>query len=363
MTLLTILMLVLGFVFLVGGAELLIRGASHLALLAGMSPLVVGLTVVAYGTSAPELAVNIGAALAGQSGMALGNVVGSNIINTLVILGLSALAVPLVARSLLLRRDIPVMVGVMFLMLLLCLDGLVSRLDGAVLVGALVLYTLVCLYQERSRNGGSTGTSEIPDVSAEKRNLPAALAVQGLLIAAGLIGMVIGTRWVVTGAVAVAQAIGVSDLVIGLTVVAVGTSLPELATSVLATIRGHRDIAVGNVVGSNICNVLAVLGTTSIIHPVAVAHEAIAFDIPVMVVVIVLCAALFYTGRILTRAEGLLLVMTYVGYTGYVLLDAFDHPALNPFAAAFLSVILPAIVLALGIEVWRTFKARRDSNN
>jgi cation:H+ antiporter len=359
MTLLTIVMLVLGFALLVAGAELLIQGASRLALLMGLSPLVVGLTVVAYGTSAPELAVNVGAALSGQSGMALGNVVGSNIINTLAILGLSALAAPLVAGSLLLRRDIPVMIGVVMLMLLLCLDGTVSRLDGLVLAGALVLYTVVSLRQERSGNGDSAAAADLPQVSEDKPRLPAKLAVQGLLIAGGLVALVIGTRWVVAGAITVAEAIGVSDLVIGLTIVAAGTSLPELATSVLATIRGHRDIAVGNVVGSNICNVLAVLGFSSIIHPVAVAPEAIAFDIPVMVLVTLLCAGLFYTGRILNRAEGLLLVVTYVGYTGYVLLDAFDHPARGTFGAAFLSVILPAVVLALGIEVHRAYKARQ----
>lgn len=302
-----------GLILLAAGAEALVRGASGLARLAGLSPLAVGLTVVAYGTSAPELAVNVGAAVAGQSDIAVGNVVGSNLFNILVILGLSALAAPLIAERRLLRRDVPIMLGTALVMVLFCLDRQVSRWEGLFLALGLAIYTVTTL----RRSADEPAPASPPDASSEPippRRRPGAIVVQVSLVAIGLAALVLGARWMVSSSVDLARLLGVSELVIGLTVVAAGTSLPELATSVLATLRGHRQIAVGNVVGSNIYNVLAVLGISSMIHPIEVSTTAIGFDVPFMLVASVAAALLFHTDKTLKRREGVLLLLSYAAY-------------------------------------------------
>ncbi|WP_417777914.1 calcium/sodium antiporter, partial [Stutzerimonas xanthomarina] len=260
MSLITFAYLIGGLVLLVAGAEALVRGAAKLASRFGIPPLIIGLTVVAFGTSAPETAVSVQASLNGSGDIAVGNVIGSNIANILLILGLSALIAPLVVSRQLIRLDVPVMIGAGLLCYGLAWNGSISRLDGILLLVALLGYTLFLVIASKREQPGP-GVDEFdtefgPDPAAK----PYAWVLQLLLIVLGLGLLVGGSNLLIEGAVGLARALGLSELVIGLTVVAIGTSMPELATSVLAVIRGERDIAVGNIVGSCIFNLLLVLG-------------------------------------------------------------------------------------------------------
>lgn len=351
-----IVLFILGLVCLVLGAELLVRGAARLALSFGISPLVVGLTVVAFGTSAPELAVSLQAALGDKADIALGNVVGSNIVNVLFILGISALIVPLVVASQLIRQEVPLMIGVALLLLALAFDGRISQLDGALLTAILVGYTVFVVRQ--SRHQGLASPEELPEPATGWRGH---WATQAGLIAAGLALLVLGAHWLVDAAVAFAQHMGISELVIGLTVVAVGTSLPEIATSIVAALHGQRDMAVGNVVGSNIFNITGVLGLSSLLASsgIGVHPSILAFDMPVMIGVLIACLPIFFTGNLIARWEGVLFLAAYALYVGYLVLAASNHDALATFGPAMAWGVLPAIALTLAIFSWREWRARR----
>lgn len=340
-----ILLFLVALVLLVVGAELLVRGAAQLAFRVGISPLVVGLTVVAFGTSAPEMAVSVKGALVGQAAIALGNVVGSNIFNVLAILGLSALVVPLTVSSRLLRADVPLMIGISCAMLALGWNGEISRLEGIVLFTGIVIYTVVLIYLSRKETVAAQAQLETPPPTG--RRLPIVLDLA--FIVAGLAMLVLGSRWLVNSAIMFAQWLGVSELVIGLTVVAAGTSLPELVTSVVAGLRGERDIAVGNIVGSNIFNILAVLGMSAIVAPdgVEVARAALSFDIPVMIAVAFICLPIFFTGGGIARWEGGLLLAMYAIYTTYLILAATQHDALATFETVVLWFVIPPVILML----------------
>jgi cation:H+ antiporter len=354
----TVLSFVAGGALLIGGAELLVRGASRLALAAGLSPLVVGLTVVAFGTSSPEMAVTVGSTYAGEADVALGNVVGSNIFNVLFILGVSALIAPLVVAQQLVRLDVPIMIGISVLALLLSLDGTVGRLDGLVLFAGIVAYTLFLIRQSRRETAAVQGEYEEAFGGEPRKRASPLLDV--LLILAGLALLVLGAGWLVEAATLAATALGVSELVIGLTIVAAGTSLPEVATSILATLRGERDIAVGNVVGSNIFNILAVLGLGGLVAPVGipVPPGALAFDIPVMIAVAVATLPIFFTGYTIARWEGFVFLGYYVAYTVYLVLDSSEHHLLDEFGAAMAWFVLPLTALTLLIGLARAFRAR-----
>ncbi len=315
----TVTLFVGGLALLVAGAEGLVRGASRLAAVVGVSPLVIGLTVVAYGTSAPELAVSVKAALEGQPDLALGNVVGSNLFNVLFILGLSALITPLAVAQQLVRFDVWVMIGVSAAALLLGLDGRVGRVDGFVLVAGGVAYTAWCIRQSRRENAAVQTEYAAEFGRPARAGLSAGLANVALVLV-GLALLVLGSRWLVTSAVVIARALGVSELVIGLTIVAAGTSLPEVATSIVAALKGERDIAVGNVVGSNIFNILVVLGGAAVVAPqgVAVARSALWVDMPLMIVVSAACLPIFFTGYRISRLEGTLFLVGYAAYTAYL---------------------------------------------
>ncbi|WP_134772356.1 calcium/sodium antiporter [Ornithinimicrobium flavum] len=343
MELLDVGRIVLGVILLVGGGELLVRGASSLAVRAGMSSLVVGLTVVAAATSAPELAVTTGAVLDGETALAIGNVVGSNIANVLLILGISALAAPLVVRRVLVRMDVPVLVGLSLLTLVLALDGEIGRGDGVVLLVLLVAHAAVAIVVSR-RDPIVAG--EQP--AAEDSSGPGVL-VSVALVVIGVGLLVLGARVLVAGAVSIATGLGVSGLVVGLTVVAVGTSLPELATSVIATIRGERDLAVGNIVGSCIFNLGMVLGLPALLAPggLAVPAAAVALDLPLMIATAVALAPVVFTGYRVGRREGGLFLLLYAAYVGYVVLDATSHDALEGFTTIMVIFVLPLVVLAL----------------
>ncbi len=346
----TVLSLLAGIALLIGGAELLVRGASRLAVSWGISPLVVGLTVVAFGTSSPELAISIGSVIGGETDLAVGNVIGSNVANVLLILGLAAIVAPLIVRSQLVRFDVPVMIGASLLVLLLSLDGAIGRLDGGVLVAALVTYVVVLIRRSRRE------APEVLDQFKQEYGAtpPSPVRNTGLVLA-GLALLVIGSNLLVDSAVAVAERVGVSELVIGLTLVAVGTSLPEIATSLLAVARGARDIAVGAVVGSNILNILAVLGITALAAPrgVAVARGVLDFDLPVMIAVAVACLPIFFTGHQITRSEGALFLGYYIAFTAYLLLRATEHDTLEPFSATMIRFVVPLTVVTLVAAVIR----------
>lgn len=358
MDLLTLILFACGFVALIGGAECMVRGAANLATAIGISPLVVGLTVVAFGTSAPELGVSVVSSFSGQSGIALGNVVGSNICNVLLILGLSALAAPLVVSRQLLRIEVPLMLGVSLLAWALALDGIVGRLDGTILFSIVLVYTVRAIRRSRRETRDELSlTTDVPvdDISTEShfvRNL--------FLILVGLALLGIGSNWLVSGAVAMAKLFGVSDLLIGLTIVSIGTSLPELATSVMASLRGQRDMAVGNIVGSNLFNILAVLGLTAVVAPggVPVAEQALSFDIPVMVAVMAVCLPVFFTGYLVSRGEGTMLTGYYIIYTLYLVLSSVGHPTLPALIGGLVWVALPLTALLLAIATGRALHGR-----
>jgi cation:H+ antiporter len=346
----TYLLFFAGLAALILGADLLVRGASRLALSVGISPLVVGLTVVAFGTSAPEVAVSVGAVLDGKTDMALGNVVGSNIFNVLFILGVSAVIVPLVVNIQLIRQEVPIMLGASLLLLLLSLDGRLSMTDGALLLGLLLAYTVFLVIQ--SRRESQEANDEYTQEFAAKK--PSAwmdrMWVQLAFIALGLALLVLGSDWLVQAAVTIAKAMGVSDLVIALTIVAAGTSMPEVATSITAAIKGERDIAVGNVVGSNTFNVFGCMGLASLVSGqtgLVVPQAAINFDLWVMVAVALACVPVFMTGRVIARWEGAVFLAYYVAYVTYLVLAAQQHGALSAFSTVMLSFVLPLTVITL----------------
>ncbi len=353
----TLILFLIGLVLLLVGAELLVRGASRLAAAFAIPPLVIGLTVVAFGTSAPELAVSIGAALAGRADLALGNVVGSNIFNVFFILGLSALIAPLAVAQKVVRLEVPIMMGASLLLVVLGWNGAIGRGEGALLVLLGLFYTG---YQVRSgrREGAAAESAALEPAKAVSPAPPWWQSV--LFIAFGLGLLILGSRWLVNGAVALARSLGLSELIIGLTVIAAGTSLPEVATSVLASLRGERDIAVGNVVGSCIFNILFVLGSASALssNGVLVSPEAWSFDIPVMVAASVVCLPIFFTGGVIARWEGGLFFAYYLGYTLLLILTAVHIAGLPMFRVAILGFFVPLTGLTLAILATREIKWR-----
>jgi len=356
MTSMTILFFILGLAALIFGAQLLVRGASRLALSFGISPLVVGLTVVAFGTSSPELAVSIQSAYSGQVDIALGNVVGSNIFNVLFILGVSALITPLLVDRQLVRQEVPAMIGISLLLFALARDGEISRWNGALLFGLLAAYTaFVVLQSRRARKDAEE------EATAEEGGWDRHWWAQLALVAAGLVLLVQGSNWLVDAAVTFARHLGISELVIGLTIVAAGTSMPEVATSVMAALRGQRDIAVGNVVGSNIFNILGVLGVSALVAPkgLPVSAAMVSFDLPVLTAVAVACLPIFFTGHLIARWEGAVFFGYYLAYTAYLVLAAQQHDALAEYGLVMKTFVLPLTALTLAIFALRHWRARK----
>jgi cation:H+ antiporter len=357
---------VAGLVCLVLGANVLVRGASKLALSFGISPLVVGLTIVALGTSAPEIAVSVASVLEGKTDMAMGNVVGSNIFNVLFILGLSALIVPLVVHRQLIRQEVPIMFGVTLLMALMAMDGRLNMAESLALVTLMVLYTGFLVVQSRRETAANQAAAQasaqgVDEFEAELQASPpgawdAKLPAQLALMAVGLTLLVLGSDWLVGAAVVFAKALGVSDVVIALTIVAAGTSMPEVATSIAAALKGERDIAVGNVVGSNIFNILGCLGISGVVAGGAglvVAPSLLAFDIWVMLAVALACLPMFITGGEIARWEGGVFAGYYVAYVSYLILAAQEHEALGAFSSVMLSFVVPLTVITLVVSVVR----------
>ena len=343
---LQVVMFVLGLLALIVGAEAMVRGASRLAVSWGISPLVVGLTVVAFGTSAPEMAVSVGAALSGTSDLAIGNVVGSNIANVLLILGISALVAPLLVDEQIIRQEIPIMIGASLVVVAMALDGHIGRIEAGLLFALVIAYTVFLVVQSRRASQATEDefSSEIATSQWDRH-----WSVQAALVLGGLALLVLGADWLVGAAVTFARVMGVSDLVIGLTVVAVGTSMPEIATSLIAALRGQRDIAVGNVVGSNLFNLLAVLGAAGLVSTsgLSVPDAARNFDLWVMLAVAFACLPILLTGREIARWEGGVFLGYYAAYLLYLVLAAQQHESLQAFSSAMLSYVMPLTAVTL----------------
>ena len=308
-----------GFIGLIVGGELLVRGASSLAAAAKVSPLVIGLSVVAVCSSTPELAVSIKSCMVGKTDLAVGNVVGSNLSNLLLILGAAAIAAPLSVSAQLFRLDIPVMLAASAALFALGHDGVLSRGEGGAMVIALVLYFAWTL-REGKREAKKL-EQELEDLTPSGDPSGATSILRSLIeLFIGLALLIGGADWLVRGCVDLATLLGVGEVIIGLTVVAIGTSLPELVISVIASLRGKRDLAVGNVVGSNILNVVAVLGISSIVAPagIGVNQQLLSFDIPLMIAVSFACVPIFLTGQGVTRVEGIAMVAYYAAYIGWI---------------------------------------------
>jgi cation:H+ antiporter len=346
----SILFFLLGAGLLAAGGHVLVEGAASLARRLSLSPLVVGLTVVAWGTSAPELAVSLGAVLRGHDGIALGNVVGSNIFNVLVVLGASAIVAPLVVSRRLVWRDVPVLVALSLLVHLLAGDGRLGRVDGAILFLAGPTYLVSAVRAGRRE----------PTAPREGAEHDRSLAAGGGLVLLGLLLLVLGSRWLVAGASVLARAAGMSELVIGLTIVAVGTSLPEVAASLSAAWRGERDMAVGNAIGSNVFNIVNVLGLSALLSPsgIAVANAARAFDLPVMLAVAFACLPIFFTGHVVARWEGAVLLGYYAAYAGYLVLEAQRHDLLPLLSRTLAFFVIPLTVLTMVVVVAREWRSR-----
>ena len=362
MTAWTLVALVVGLIALVLGAEFLVKGAAAVATRLGIPPVIVGLTVVAFGTSAPEFAVSIGAAASGNADVAFGNVVGSNIGNILLILGASAIVGALTVSQRIVRLDIPLLIGVSIVVMAISLDNEIGRVDGAVLFAGIIGYTLWLVRAARSERSEiveeyQESVDELEGSTAERP-----LLAQVGLIVAGLVVLVVGSQLLVTSATDVAGALGISDLVIGLTVVAIGTSLPELATSLLAAVRGHRDIAVGNVVGSNLFNLLGVLGASALLAPngIAVSDASIRLDLVVMLSATLALLPIVWSGFRIERWEGAVLVAFYIAFVAYLVLDASDHDATAVLGPAILFAV-PLAGLGFGVTGWQSWRRHRRS--
>lgn len=353
------LLLAIGLVMLVFGADLLVKGAARLAANFGIPALVIGLTVVAFGTSAPELAVSVKAASSGQAELAIANVVGSNIFNVLFILGLAAVISPLIISKQLIRQDVPIMLVVSVIALVMTLNGTINKLEAGILALGLLGYTAFLFFQGK-KQGVEVADGEVEAMLQAKVPLWQNL----LLVVGGLILLVWGARWLVSSAVDIATAWGVNEAVIGLTIVAAGTSLPEVMTSVIATIKGERDIAVGNVVGSNIFNILCVLGLSGLVSPTPLlaGDQMAQIDIPVMVGVAALCVPLFFVGAVLNRVEGILFLVLYAAYVWYLIAMALSLGYLQTLQNIIVYGLLPIVVLYVVATLVKDLSRRKSSN-
>lgn len=334
------LAMVVGLGALIVGAHLLVRGGAGIAARLHVSPLIIGLTIVSLGTSAPELAIGIDAALRGNPELATGNIVGTNIVNILLILGLSALIRPIRVQLQTLRLDGPVIAIVAVLMLVMALNGSLSRIEGIILLAVGIVYTVAVIRYSRSESprvrdafrgrfgAGGESASSTQEKEAGQAAEEARLAGNwrtvwdAISLVLGIVIVVLGADWLVDGAVQIATSFGVSDALIGLTIVAIGTSAPELVTTVVSTFKGERDIAIGNLIGSSVYNIVFIMGATMVVAPAAIAvpPEVLRVDLVVMTAVAVLCVPVFATGRTISRLEGGLFVGSYLLYLTYLIL-------------------------------------------
>jgi cation:H+ antiporter len=321
----TTFLIIGGLVCLAVGGEMLVRGASRLATIFGIPSIIIGLTIVAFGTSTPELAVSVDAALGGNANIALSNVVGSNIFNILFILGVSSLILPLMVHAQVIKREAPIMLLVALILYGLALNGVISRMEGVLLFLGIIAYSIWLVMEavrNKSANEGLAKQSEEAFGLHDKKIRTMGISIGFVVIGLGVV--MLGADWMVEGAVQLAKQLGISDTVIGLTIVAAGTSLPEVVASLIATIKGERDIAIGNVVGSNIYNVLAIVGISASLAPggLSVSEELLRFDFLFMLAVTAVACVFLWTGKTLSRWEGVAFLLSYALYTGYLVVQA-----------------------------------------
>lgn len=319
---LEIAMFLIGLVILYFAAETLVQGASSMALRLGIAPLIVGLTVVAFGTSAPELVVSLAAVYSNSDAISVGNILGSNIANLALILGVSAIISPITVSNAVIKREYPVMLAASILMVGLCFDGEISRIDGAMLVGCMIAYLVYMgvMALKAMRSGKEEAATldllqDLDGLGGLESDEPKSNIKDMARVVVGIIGLSAGAKMMVDSSVVIASSLGISQLVIGITIVAIGTSLPELATSVVAALRGESDIAVGNVVGSNVFNILSVLGIVSCIKPIQINPDAVTYDLWVMLGVTLLVWPVMWSGKRIARSEGILFLILYVTYS------------------------------------------------
>lgn len=339
------LLFALGLCLLLVGAEGVVRAATRLAALLRIGPMIVGLTVVAFGTSTPELALGLQAAQEGKSDLVIGNVIGSNIANVLLILGLTALARPLSVSAQLVRLDVPLMIAFSLILWAMAGDGVIARWEGILLVAGGGAYTALLMRQGRPQpvRGAQAGS----------------LARGWFWLALGILLLTLGARSMVDSATALAKGLGLSELIIGLTLLAVGTSLPELAIALVARWRGAADLTVGSIVGSNLYNIAWVLGLTSLIRDVPVSPAVVSFDLPVMLAVSVACLPVFFVGGQIRRWEGGMFLGYYFAYLAYLAFNARQHSFLPVYSQVMVAFVLPLTAITLLVLVLQEARGRR----
>lgn len=357
------LFLVLGLILLVAGADGLVKGAARLAVKVGIPSLVIGLTVVAFGTSAPELAVSINSAVSNKTELAIANVVGSNIFNVLFILGLAAVITPLTISKQLIRQDVPIMILLSALVFYMATDGRLSFWDCGVLVVLLVAYTAFLFVQGKRTESETSEIGGDEVASLTQGQHPVWQSMLWLVI--GLILLITGANLLVSSAVNIARTFGVSEAIIGLTILAIGTSLPEVVTSIVASFKGQRDIAVGNVVGSNTFNLLAVLGISGLFSGEGLVGntQLVEQDFPIMLGVALLCLPLMFTGATLSRLEGLLFFGLYLLYSAFLIGDVIGSAWLPTLSMVTWNVVFPVILSVIAISLIRDWWRQKQQKS
>ncbi len=340
-----------GILLLLGGAHLLVSSSSGLAVRFGIPAIFIGVTIVAFATSAPEIAVSLDAVLNERAGLALGNVIGSNIANILLIVGISAIISPVQVTKRIVWLDIPIMIGASAAVYLMALDQALQPMDGIVMLLLFTGFLGFQIYQVRKERSVSDSTER----ELDKLSSP---YLQVLLLVLGLGLLALGAHWLVESSIVIARYWGMSELIIGLTIVAIGTSLPELATSVLAAKRKESDLSVGNVIGSNIFNLLLVLGVSAMFTAdgLPISDAALGLDLPFMVAVSLACLPIFYTGHVIARWEGWVFLAYYVAYLLYLFLDSTQHEYLSLFNEVMVMFVVPITILTLLIFVLRSWR-------
>lgn len=357
-----VLFFIVGLATLISGAELFLNGVDRFGTKWRISSVVMGLTVVAFATGAPELAVSLKAAATGSADLVLGNIIGSNIANILLILGISAMIKPITISLRIVRFDVPIVIGASILLYVLALDGELSTIDGAILFSGLILYSLLTFFQIKKERLNNGLKDENIDEEIAKLSTGWIFYVKNIgFLIIGLALIVQGANWMVDSAVEMARLLGVSELIIGLTIVSVGTSLPEVATSVAAIRKGDVDMAVANVMGSNLYNIFLTMGLTLLITPniLAVSVQAIHFDLPFMIAISVACIPIFIADFNITRSDGSLFLFYYTGYIIYLILGAMQSPYKEYTELAMFMVIIPSTLIYMGVRLYLYLKKRK----
>jgi len=356
----TVLLFIIGLVTLIGGAELFLKSVDKFGLAWSVSPVVMGLTVVAFATGAPELAISLQAAADGRPDLVLGNILGSNIANILLILGIAGLVKPLRITNRIIKIDVPVVIATSVLLYLLAMDGLLTLTDGLIIFSGLIAYSIFMYTQiKKDRDANKKKSAD----KKPKLDEPLTTLFYGkyiFLLLGGLVLIVMGSRWMVEAAVEIADILGISELIIGLTIVSIGTSLPEVATSLSAVRKGDSDTAVANVMGSNLYNILLTLSLTIIVAPGAltVSPDALNLDLPFMIIVACACLPLFWPAKELNRPIAAGFLIYYALYLGYLVLISMGHPLVETMEWGMIWIIIPATFLVVVIKFFVHLKNR-----